>query len=173
MVASGVWRPGPVLEVDLEGGEATDVVVGLWADGWFLGERVAEAGARLSVGAFEWEGSSGAELVVRVREGEGVWGPPWRSLVPDSTGDAAFLPEATGGGVPDAGVEARAASIVHSPWLGNPSLSISWTPEPLEAGLAGLLFELPACSAGRCEATLISRIQSWWMEGDRGLDLYF
>jgi hypothetical protein len=172
-VVSTVWHPGPVLDLEIESREEAGAVVGLWVDGWFLGEWVPDASRRLSLGASEWGGSAGAELVLRVRESEGAWGAPWRSLVPDSMGWLSFLPEATADEASGPGVEVALTSLVHSPWLANPSLDISWAHHPLQADAAGLVFELPPSSSGRCEAMLGARNQLWWMEVGRGLDVYF
>lgn len=171
-VVDGCWGAGPVLDVRVAIGDG-EAIVGLWVDGWFCGERVPDGDLCLSVGASEWRDRAGAELVVRVREAEDVWGPPWRSLVPDITGrvpgpDSAVATEAS-----LCGAGSVAESLAHVPSAANPAVQISWSDGDIQADANGWPLRLPECTAGLCTISLEGRSQSWRKEAGRVLDIYF
>lgn len=167
------WRPGPVLNLSVETPRATIGVVGLWADGWFLGELTPADGGHVTVAASEVREWIGAELVIRVRAAEGQWGPPWRSVVPDSTGRLVSVEPR---GHADAGECECSESIlgaVHTPALANPLVTVSWLEGALEAQPIGAPFLLPRGEDGWGEVTVDASVQSWWMEEGRAIDIYY
>jgi hypothetical protein len=172
-VWSAQWRSGPTLGLKIVAPSGSDPVIGVWVDGWFLGERSPDAGGSVCLQASELSDLSGRELVVRVREEESVWGPPWRSLVPDASGESFSSEAATQADFLSQDANTAEKSVAHAPALANPRLEISWRGAALEADLAALLFALPTSTAGRCEAALDEQRQSWWAEAGRALDLYF
>ena len=166
-VASAWWRPGPVLHLEIEERGAPDHIVGLWVDGWFVGEESPDPDGRVRVEAPTWSGLFGRELVLRTRERGGAWGPPWRSVVPAADGG---IPSPTYAGE---GVVRGDQAVVHVPTLGNPLLRASWAGAPLDAGPLGMPFVLPPGGSGCCGVSLEGGTQSWWMESGRALDVYF
>ncbi len=106
------WRPGPVLHIQAASGGDEDRVVGLWADGWFLGEWEPSVDGGVQVGAPAWTDFTGDELVVRVRRVGGAWGPPWRLVIPATDGEI-LLSQVAGEG--EAG-----ETVAHVPALGHP-----------------------------------------------------
>jgi hypothetical protein len=172
-VESATWEAGPVLRVDVRQDTGAAGAVGLWVDGWHLGEWETDSSGTIAVGPAEWSGRTGSELVIRARGGGGCWGPPWRSFVPDSycqiVGDRAsrdFGPSLSGG-VPEWQL------VAHVPALGNPSLYATWTDGPFGESVLGLTYLLPLATGGYCELGLDGDSQSWGMEEGRALDVYF
>ncbi len=173
-VSSLSWDAGPVLRVGFrQRDRADELVAGLWADGWFVGEYQLDANAELRLAGATWEGMQGQELVLRVRESDGGWGPPWRTVVPNVYGDvdgekvAALPPDG------EAGVLSGQASAVHVPSLATPALGSSWAVRPMEAaGLGAPVFLVPS-TAGLCDIALTDNIQTWVKEAGRVVDLYF
>jgi hypothetical protein len=172
-VASAVWQPGPVLDLELESQNGSERIVGVWIDGWFLGERLPDDRGSVLLKASEMRDCTGGELVVRVRRPDEPWGPPWRSFVPDGTGEFSPSDASTHATGSVGGASAAPTSVVHAPCLANPAFALSWYGLGLgtEAGRCPLV--LPTPTAGRCEISLDGQAQSWWMEAGRGLDLYF
>jgi hypothetical protein len=173
-VSSSWWEAGPVLRVGFrQRDRADEQVAGLWADGWFLGEHALDADAGLRLEGATWEGMQGRELVLRVRESDGEWGPPWRTVVPDVYGDiggpkATPLPAAEEGGI-----LSGQTTAVHLPWLATAVLQSSWAVRPDEAvGLGSPVFVIPS-TAGLRDIALSGRIQTWLKEAGRVVDLYF
>jgi hypothetical protein len=177
-VLSAWWRPGPVLHIRLSGSErqgSTRLRLGLWADGWLLVEKdvtidgpSGTASAEdLQIGPESWTGMAESELVLRVRDLEGVWGPPWRLFIPGA-----------GGGSPAPGSALASSAgeptvVVHRPGAGSSPLSASWTASALTAPPLGLLFVLRPAIQGWGAATLDGRAQWWWMEEGRSVDVYY
>jgi hypothetical protein len=173
-VSSSSWEAGPVLRVGCKQRDRADEqVAGLWAEGWFLGEHALDAGAGLRLEGATWEGMQGRELVLRVRESDGEWGPPWRTVVPDVYGDiggpkATPLPAAG-----EAGVLSGQETAVHVPWLATAVLQSSWAVGPDEAvGIGSPVFVIPS-TAGLRDIALTGNIQTWLKEAGRVVDLYF
>jgi hypothetical protein len=164
-VSTAWWRPGPVLRIRAESGSDEDRVVGLWADGWFLGEWEPSEDGDVQAGVPAWTDFTDDELVVRVRRVGGGWGPPWRLVVPAGDGEI-LLSEVAGEG--EAG-----ETVAHVPALGNPALGLSWADAVPEAMPPGLPFLLPDPGPGTWEIGLDGRKQSWKTESNRGLDTYF
>ncbi len=168
------WDAGPVLRVgSRQRDRAEQLVAGLWADGWFLGEQGLGSDAGLTISAATWQEMQGRELVVRIRESEGEWGPPWRSVVPNVYGDtggekAVGLPAAE-----QAGVLGGQAVAVHVPSLATAVLEASWSDHPQESvGLGAPLFLVPSTS-GLSDIAVSDNVQSWFGEPGRAVDVYF
>jgi hypothetical protein len=177
-VIAASWRPGPLLQLRFTGaagGTPEDAEVGLWADGWLIAEQAIPPSAPgepaatsdTQLGPEVWTGLAGGELVVRVRMGGGVWGPPWHLAVPGSEGGTPAL------GVPLSVPSEGPAAVVHRPGNGTSSLSVSWSAIALDSPPFGLLFPVSAAVEGWGGATLDGRSQWWWMESGRSVDLYF
>jgi hypothetical protein len=164
-VSSAWWRPGPTLHIRVEAGSGEEYVAGLWADGWFLGEWASADDGAIQVGAPVLTDVVGGELVVRVRSSGGVWGPPWRLVVPAADGLSA-LSDSGGSGL-------SGETVAHVPTMASPALWLSWADILPEATPLGLPFLLPPAGPGTCGADLDGRRQSWKMEDGRGLDIYF
>lgn len=172
-VESAVWRPGPCLEVQVGCGGEAGAAVGVWTDGWLGEEHEPDQTGCVSVPSSQLVGLAGAELVIRARGPEGVWGPPLRTVVPDRMGDLSFLTAVTPVGGPTTGLEYDGASLVHAPCRANPALDLPWLREGPPACLGGLLFLLPQATPGLCEAGLGGRNQWWPAEEGRAVDVYF
>jgi hypothetical protein len=172
-VTSAVWHPGPSLEILTREDVERPQIVGAWLDGWFRGEESPDQAGIVTLRASSLAGCCGRELVVRVRQEGGEWGPPWRSLVPDSY---ARLPSttATADGVLAAnGGETEAYTVVHAPERANPGVRTSdGTVRMLLDALAFPVF-LPPVTVGAHHAEVGKDQQSWLMEAGRALDLYF
>lgn len=169
-VTSIGWQPGPTLYVSAEDRGGAECVVGMWVDGWFVGEQTLDAGGGACVEAYDWSGASDRELVIRVRQSEGVWGPPWRSIVPEGGGAG----EATGhGAVAGDGSITGDDSVVHMPTPANPPAEVLQPDVLFEKGPLGLLFLLSSETWDRCDVSLDGELQSWPMEEGRRLDVYF
>lgn len=173
-VSSLSWGAGPALRIGLrQRDRAAALVAGLWADGWFLGEHRLDANAGLRVAGATWEGMQGQELVVRVRDSEGEWGPPWRTVIPDVCGDiegekVAPLPAAE-----EADLVSGQATAVHLASLSTAALESSWTGRPQEAASLGApVFVVPS-NSGLCDIGVMGNIQTWLKEAARVVDLYF
>jgi hypothetical protein len=167
------WRPGPTLHVKTRGKDeqrstgGPAVVVGLWVDGWFLGERSADAEGAVEVGPEVLSASVSRELVVRVRRPGTSWGPPWRSLVPGAEGVVALPPS----GQENAGVGGEV--VAHPPAAGTPDFRASWAGDGGDGGALGLPIVFQSAPPGPCGLSLGVFAQSWLMEAGRGLDMYF
>jgi hypothetical protein len=177
-VIAGWWRPGPVLHLRVSripGETSTEAEVGLWAEGWLVGQEAITGSADtgfaatndLQLGPELWTGLADSELVVRVRRPGGMWGPPWRLAVPEP-----------GAGTPALGAALSAppkgpSVVVHRPGIGTSSLTASWSVSALTSAPFGLLFPLVPAIEGWGWATLDGRSQWWPMEEGRSVDLYF
>ena len=161
------WRPGPTLYVDTRLSGDQIPTVGLWVDGWFLGEVEPDAEGLVRVGPAIWSTPAGGELVIRARTSGGVWGPPRRFLVPGAEGRA--TPPVSAGMV--AGAEAEV--VAHAPAAGNPSFQFSPDRVRPEPSPVGVPLVLRTTLSGPSGVSLDASAQSWWMEAGRGLDVYF
>ncbi|MBN1630513.1 MAG: hypothetical protein JW990_12165 [Thermoleophilia bacterium] len=170
---SAAWGPGPTLELAVRAQEEDVCAVGLWCDGWFLGEREPDSCGRLCVEAPELRDLMDGELVVRVRDTEGTWGPPWRSIIPDSTGasPSADTDDGSIAALEDARSLPRAAA--HAPALAHPALDLPSGAGEAEPVHPGLIFRVTGRTEGNFAARLEGRVQSWLMEEGRALDVYF
>ncbi len=70
---------------------------------------------------------------------------------------------------------------MHVPALANPAVRVSRADVPLERGPLGLLLSVPTLGDGVCDINLGElpggdlggRVQSWQMEEERALDVYY
>jgi hypothetical protein len=115
--------------------------------------------------------ATGQELIVRVRPDDGVWGPPWRSIVPEEL-------EPSVGSLRPVRLEKvpaadPSATVAHPKWLASPMLRLSGSSTWAGKDAAGLpiFLALPAGEAVRVE--LEGHEQSVGGEERRVLDLYF
>jgi hypothetical protein len=166
-VASAWWRSGPTLFVRPERSENAVPTVGLWVDGWFLSEESLDGEGVLRVDAPTWWAYPGAELVMRVRTPDGAWGPPWRSLVPGADGVVSL--SVSGGEVG----RTEAQVVAHAPAAGNPGFQPSWAVDCPGPGPLGLPLVLQRVQSAPGGISLDGSGQSWFMESERGLDVYF
>lgn len=169
-VASAAWQPGQVLALALQGDPLCDTTVGLWADGWFLGEfgAAADGSATCKIGMLG--ALTGRELVARARVGDGVWGPPWRTVVPDSLGGSASLVPARF----DTGRDpAECSVVVHPPSHANPLIEVSDPAMTVSRDGAGLhLFLAPF--AGKALSLRLNGVEQDLGEEERdAVDVYF
>ncbi len=178
-VVCAAWTPGPVLDLSVQCRGDVSLTVGVWVDGWLLGEFVSDPDGSVSLRASEWAGAEGRELTVRARQGEGVWGAPWRSVVASREGEAPRLTAidatAAEGG---AGFLDDDLSVIHAPALANPEVRVDTAVGPVEVGPLGLPLLIGPSGAGRCDVGLGpeapgDRAQSWYAEKGRAVDLYF
>jgi len=167
------WSPGPVLSVDVGQGGAEGRSVGIWVDGWFLGERYPDENGIVRLVRSELKGSIGAELVVRTRTADGGWGPPWRSLVPDDTGSVPGVSGEWSSVVDPTGSADLECSVVHLETVADPVVSASWAEGAVESDEPGSPVLLPEASPGACAVEVEGRQQSWRMEVGRAVDVYF
>jgi hypothetical protein len=166
-VASSWWRAGPTLYVQPERSGDAVSTVGLWVDGWFLGEESLDGEGALQLDGPTWSTYARGELVLRVRTPGGVWGPPWRFLVPGADG-AVSLPVSTGMAT---GVGRQV--VAHAPAAGNPAFQLSWDQVCPNPGPLGLPLVLQTGLSGPGAVSLDGSVQSWSMEPERRLDVYF
>jgi hypothetical protein len=179
-VISGWWRPGPVLHLRLSGdgglGVPQSCLVGLWIDGWPLGERKVDftggdggggASNDLQIEPAQWSARADRELIVRVRAVDGAWGPPWRLAVPEATaaGPATGLQPAAPPGEDDV--------VAHRPSAAGSGLTTSWSSVAVGSAASGGPFVLAAGIKGWAGAALDGRWQWWWMEDERSVDIFF
>jgi type II secretory pathway pseudopilin PulG len=163
------WSPGPILNVRIAAtGGMADAVVGVWADGWLMGEVSPNDSGRVILGASTWADRDGQELVIRAREADGTWGPPWRTFVPDVTG---ILVAAPGGVIAD---QSGGEATVHPPFAANPRFNMSGSGGAIVSGPSGTPFFATLIPPGPALVSLDGgACQSWLSEPGRGVDVYF
>jgi hypothetical protein len=170
-VETAVWSPGQELALTVEADLLAETSVGLWADGWFIGEFTPEVDGSVVAKVGLLGAGTGQELVARVRVGSGIWGPPWRSLVPDALG-------MSGGSLANARFESgsddtEGCIVLHPGCPGNPLLEVSDACRPSWRDESGLQLFLAPCDAGDFCLRLNGVEQSFEGEGERALDIYF
>ena len=169
-VDDALWEPGPEL-VLMAGKGATSV--GVWVEGWFLGEWAVDAGELLRLGPAVWGFWSGAGVVIRAREEGGAWGPPWRSLLPEEAGGTLAVGSET---CSLEGVElgfGGASLAAHRRVACHAEISSSWAEQTVVVEVSGSLLLLPPAPAGTCVVACGGRWQSWVAEEGGELDVYF
>lgn len=173
MVGSLRWGSGPAVKIELEGLVETEGFVGMWADGWFLGEWSPDGDQAVEVPASTWSGLEGRELTIRVRRLDGCWGPPWRSSIPpedrEPAASIAMGLRPTEGDGPSTGQE----NVVHVHGLTNPDIEILQPGGVLHVEPLGLVFYTLPSPSGLSDIRLDDLVQSWRAEDGRALDLYF
>jgi hypothetical protein len=170
-VSAARWEAGQTLVVAALSPAETGVALGLWADGWFLGEFEFGADEAFSVRVSSLGAHAGAELVARLRVDAGTWGPPARTLVPDSFGPAEQI--MTGvevGPQPDA---PGPFAVVHTPALASPFIQASDDGVRAWTDASGLPVFLSCPGLGVAGVRLGTLEQRWKAEERRELDLYY
>ena len=175
-IAEARWEPGPVLAVSASGvWPGAPMLVGVWAQGWFLGElEVDEEGViKMAVdpAGGGWFQRAGQELILRTRKSEN-WGPPWRTVVLDSD------PSAGSGSVDAPAVENQEAAsvLIHLPTAGTGQVSMERVSvsggEITEVSGQGPLLTHVTGGQRTCVYYEGQR-QSWWQEPGRDVDVIF
>gem|GEM_PF-4776968 len=175
-IAEARWEPGPVLAVSAPGvWPGAPMLVGVWAQGWFLGEvEVDEEGViKMAVdpAGGGWFQRAGQELILRTRKSEN-WGPPWRTVVLDSD------PSAGSGSVDALAVENQEAAsvLIHLPTAGTGQVSMERVSvsggEITEVSGQGPLLTHVTGGQRTCVYYEGQR-QSWWQEPGRDVDVIF
>jgi hypothetical protein len=153
-------------------GKGSEVIVGLWIDGWFVGEWQPDVSGRIVVKGPTLAGHVGAEMVVRVRSRGKHWGPPWRSLIPDHsghlTGGVVWVREVTAGSTAE-----DHQTVLHPPTEGAPLVEVSDPGLTLRVDAAGLPIFVGNIAGDECAVGLNNIEQAWKVEENRALDLYF
>lgn len=174
-VIRGEWSTGRRLGLDTGEGASGGFVVGVWTDGWFLGEREPDVDGSLLLPGVLFAGCEGAELVVRVRDTGGAWGPPWRSIVPDQYGNdglpvmSEVQPQADVDGTDCCG----AWSVVHAPNRSSALLTSSSADVAVSTASSALPIFLVPSAPGALWVGLAWDSQGWQAEAERSLDVYY
>jgi hypothetical protein len=166
-VARAWWIPGPTLCVRSAPRGDQAARIGVWVDGWFLREDSLDEDGLVRLGPATWLTRAGGELVLRARTPGGVWGPPWRSIVPGVEG-VVSLPVTT-----EAPAVADGQVVAHASAAGNPAFQLSWEEVSPEPGPLGLPLVVQTALSGPCGIGLDGWAQCWRAERQRDLDVYF
>ncbi|NLT34685.1 MAG: hypothetical protein GXX83_02150 [Gaiellales bacterium] len=156
-VEKAEWKEGPALEVATSPTLPEEgVQVGLWVQGWFLGEYPVANGDVVLADPFLRQARQGEEAVVRARGAGGGWGPPRRLLVPG-----------------DAGAETESLStiLVHAPSFAHTEVEVVTSRGRVQVAADGCV-HLEAVG-GTVEVRLGSLAQAFRAEEGRCLDLFF
>jgi hypothetical protein len=173
MIERTSWSPGPELTVRMGVGAGVEAIVGIWRDGWLLGEWDVSGGEDFRLGAATWGGASGRELVVRARVARGGWGPPWRSIIPESSGEVSVgTASGTSDLTPAIGFD-DPMTVAHTRSYSLPVFRGSWAESPVFRDVQGVVFVLSAFGPGSCWLECDGRSQSWANGEGRILDVYF
>ena len=172
-VEAAHWRAGPELNVIAGAGGSRQVMVGVWAAGWLLGEWGVDSQGLLRLGVAVWQGNAGEELVIRARADGGVWGPPWRTVVPDAYGFSGIEAEAHISAGPVDGSSQNAVDVAHLPSSCSPILLASWSDAAVLADSDGVAFVLTGHTLGVCRLEFDGRVQTWCGDEGRNIDVYF
>ena len=171
-VVSATWQPGPALEVKARALTCSPPVVGVWVDGWFRGEESPNSDGLLRVKPARFAGCCGLELTLRARDQDGEWGPPWRSIVPDSyAGVPATAAVMTAVLARD--LQTEICTVAHPPELANPRVEASKRGISVSLDALRTPFFVGSLLSGRNDICVDADEQSWSMEDGRALDLYF
>jgi hypothetical protein len=172
-ILSAEWFPGPELRIRAAGDGSVSIIVGVWIDGWFQGDESPDGSGETVFKARDLGASFGQELVLRARCEGGCWGPPWRSVVPDSYASAQQMTQAVETALAPEEDDTEAYTVAHVPLRANPAVWISDAANPVKVdGLGFPLFFAPAACAG-FTASIGGGVQSWTTEAGRALDVYF
>lgn len=176
--SSWEWSPSYVEEATWESGGLRLLIrvpvseptleVGWWVDGWFGGAEVVPAsqGGRVLLPQLRIIPEA-AEVVVRVRVGDGPWGVPWRTRLSGETAPGDAGPRDTYG-EPGEG-SGVAAVVVHAPGAGVPSLTVTPPPEG-----PGILWPVVVpVDPGAVEVGCDGRTQRLEVGPDEVVHLYF
>ncbi len=172
LVEGAEWLSGPQMVIRPGEGCWQDCRVGVWCDGWSLGEWSVSAGDVLELAGAVWAGMTGQEVVIRLREVDGPWGPPWRTVVPDEY----CLPGLERAIAVDSqqfdGLE-ESVTVMHTRALGVPPLVASWSSVPVFNRAEGVVLALSEAGPGLCSVESYGRTQEWVNNEGRWLDIYW
>jgi hypothetical protein len=169
-VASGWWTAGPVLHLELAESPGDACVVGLWADGWLVGQVSPDGDGSVRVDPPTWSGLTGQELVARVGRPGDPWGPPWRLVIPDMF---CRYPSPESQQQIAEGPSGADEIVVHSPALANPRLEVSGLPPWAICFASQIPLALSAGTPGRCELFLEGRTQAFKVQIGGGRDVFY
>jgi len=173
MVDTVDWKPGPLLSVAPGVGCDGDVLVGIWSDGWLLGEWPLTAPDRLELGPSTWQGLTGIQLVLRVRKPEGYWGPPCRTVVADAYGNVAGTAAEIGSEAAPSTSFDGAFAVMHLTALATSDIETSWGAGVLTELVHNLVIALGSAGSGVCAVQSTDRTQTWIGHEGRKLDLFW
>jgi hypothetical protein len=173
MVKGVAWRPGPELHIRVRAFGSTELVVGVWAGGWLLGEWAMAGECSLRVPSLSWSEVEGEELAVRVRDIHGTWGPPWRSIVPNEYCNNVGQPAAAEAQADLVGIAIEGRTVAHVRSYAAPLLRASWRDPAVTETVLGLAYLLPVCGPGYCELNAYGETQAWVAFKNRMIDVYF
>ncbi len=163
------WRTdGSLALLVLTGPAPTEVIVGIWLDGWLIDEVPVSADgvARVPAGAFVGREAYG-EVIVRARTTSSGWGVPWRVVTPEV--DVGMLFEFPGA------PSAESRLTIHLPAALTDTVTIT-TAEGCSNLSVGTPFPLGVPSAGM-EVGLGGKarqvIVPWYPGETRDLDVFF
>jgi hypothetical protein len=173
MVGGLQWTSGPTATIELETRADSEVAVGLWVDGWFLGEWSPDGEHVLELPASMWSGHESGELTIRARGLDGPWGPPWRWMIPGEDFEPVPMADLGHDVVESDGATTGGETVVHVPGLAKPDVEILQPDTALYVDRLGLVFHLLPTSTAVLDIRLGEVAQCWFMENGRALDLYF
>jgi hypothetical protein len=170
-VDTAAWSAGQKLALTVQGDPLEEASVGLWCDGWFIGEFTPESDGSVIAKVGLLGAGTGRELIARVRVSSGTWGPPWRSLVPDALG-------MSGGPLTNARFEngtddTEGCVVLHPACPGNPLLEASDSSRSAWYDESGLQLFLAPRDSGVFSVRLNGVEQTFKEEGERAFDVYF
>ena len=172
---TGCWSTsGEGVNVAVQGHMGqNEYVLGVWADGWFVGEYPVEGAREVLLSDERWRAiPSGAEVVLRVRAPDSWWGPRWRFLV-GSSWPVAREPSSGTSAVADWAPDAAAQAAVHLTASGSVAVTVNEgeVSSRVETTMTPITIPIDAC--GAISIALGDAVQSWLGEEGRSVDLYF
>jgi prepilin-type N-terminal cleavage/methylation domain-containing protein len=172
-ITGATWEGGRILKVfGVKHGEV-ESKVGVWCEGWCLGEWRQPPAEPLALGPAIWDGHTGDEVIVRARVAEGGWGPPWRTVVPNAYGHDSLE---CAGAAPDPAEPPSYESVqtaVHLLCQCTLLPKVSWSVSPVAANESGITVVLSEHGLGLCRISQGEREQCWVASKGRRLDVYF
>lgn len=164
-IVRAAWVSGPTLNVDVAAPADGGPVVGVWCDGWQQVQQQLGSSRSVQFQSATWSAWQGAEATVRVRQADGEWGPPWRTIVPGLSG------QIVAGNDSATGVPVTRA-VVHGPSDTTLELQLVGT-DRCEVDAAGLPCSVLGSNDGLHQAGFGGSIQRWMAAAGRALDVYF
>ncbi len=169
------WSWGSGLTGDTRDGAALiDGIVGVWSDGWLLVCMSPDWTDETTLGSpIIWSSRAGQEVVVRMREASGPWGPPARTLVP-SDDPVTPRPSAVDATSSEGDPALGSWAAVHVPEAGVVEVQILSSGAAVQkvTQASPLLVQL-STGAGSASVSWERAMQSWIPAGGRRVDLFF
>lgn len=160
------WISGPALNVDVAAPADGGPVVGVWCNGWQKVQQQLGSSGTIQFDSATWSRWQGAEVTVRVRQADGDWGPPWRTIVPGPSGQIADAENESATGT------AVIRAVVHGLSDAAPELQLAGTDQG-EADVAGFPCRVIGSNDGLHQTGFAGSIQHWMGAAGRELDVYF